>query len=280
MRIKQYVVTYNNSEILNTWYFRIFYEGLSEEELNQVELFVINNHSNFKIYDQFKDKKITVLNNTLRPDFSTGHSSRSWNQGIINGFKNLTNPDADIVVLTQEDTKFEPNYIKTLIDVHKNGVNCFITGIGDQFISFTPDGVKQIGLWDERFCGIGYQDADYIMRNVLYNQEHCSINDYVHGRVINPIEARIVKLTNSGFYRREPYHSESSRYHVYNRKVWDYKFNYNPDHWDFEELMAHKDKISNNVPWFVFYPYFEKDIEGIFKQGCICKDSIQNAAWF
>jgi hypothetical protein len=90
MKIKQYIVTYNNSLQINNCLDSIF-SKLSEEELSVLEIYIINNHSNLEINKEYLNN-ITILNNDLRPDFSTGHLSRNWNQAIINGFKSLKNP--------------------------------------------------------------------------------------------------------------------------------------------------------------------------------------------
>ena len=161
MKIKQYIVTYNNSLQINNCLDSIF-SKLSKEELSILEIYIINNHSNLEINKEYLDN-ITILNNNLRPDFSTGHLARNWNQAIINGFQNLNNPDCDIVITNQDDTIFKENYINQIIELHKN-FDLIQFGWGDNFISYTPNAIKRIGLWDERFCNIGYQEADYLLR--------------------------------------------------------------------------------------------------------------------
>ena len=166
MKTKLYIVTYNNNEILNNWALKTLFE--SDFPFDNSEIYVINNHSNIYIEPQYKDK-IKILNNDLRPDFSTGHLSRNWNQAIINGFKNLNEPDCDLVIACQNDTKFCKNwYSKLIITMLKDGYKYITCGIGDQFQVFTTDSVKNIGLYDERFCNIGYQEGDYFLRALLY----------------------------------------------------------------------------------------------------------------
>jgi GT2 family glycosyltransferase len=158
MKVKQYIVTYNNQIQINNCLESIF-SKLNNDELSILDIFIINNHSDLNIDVKYLDK-ITILNNELRPDFSTGHLSRNWNQAIINGFKDLKTPDCDILITNQDDTLFKENYINKLIELHKN-FDLIQFGWGDNFISYTPNAIKQIGLWDERFCYIGYQEADY-----------------------------------------------------------------------------------------------------------------------
>ena len=107
MTIKFYIVTYNNNVVLNDWILNALHK--SDYDRKNVQVFVINNHSNIKINDEYKSF-VTVLNNNLRPDFSTGHLSRNHNQAIINGFKSLRNPDCDVVVSCQNDPILHKNW--------------------------------------------------------------------------------------------------------------------------------------------------------------------------
>ena len=117
MKIKQYIVTYNNNKILHNCLQSIF-NNLNDYELDILDVYVINNHSNFALEEKFKDK-VNVIHNYGRPDFSTGHLSRSWNQCIIHGFVDLNNPSVDIVATCQNDTIFQKNYVTNLIELHK-----------------------------------------------------------------------------------------------------------------------------------------------------------------
>jgi uncharacterized protein YkvS len=81
MKIKQYIVTYNNKIQINNCLESIF-SKLSNEELSILDVYIINNHSNLDIDEKYLNR-VTILNNDLRPDFSTGHLSRNWNQAII-----------------------------------------------------------------------------------------------------------------------------------------------------------------------------------------------------
>jgi len=254
MKIKQYIVTYNNSFQINETLKSIF-NSLSEEELNILDLNIINNHSNFKIDEKFKNK-VNILHNNLRPDFSTGHLSRNWNQSIINGFKNLLNPDADILITCQDDTRFQKNYINNVIENHKN-LDLVTFGYGDNFVSYTPNAIKKIGLWDERFCGIGYQEGDYFLRAYLFHKEYVSINDPTHLRNHKTIKNNVLLHYSSGNARGEQYHKDSKRYHMLNKKLFLKKWNIEPARWKMEKL----NNLKPLFPSFFYYPYFEKDID-------------------
>ena len=61
---------------------------------DEVKLTIINNYGTLSS----ESNDFEIINNALRPDFSTGHLSRNWNQALINGFKNLAEPEVDYVV--------------------------------------------------------------------------------------------------------------------------------------------------------------------------------------
>jgi hypothetical protein len=212
---------------------------------------------------------VKVLHNILRPDFSTGHLARNWNEAIINGFKDLNNPDCDILITNQNDCEFDGDFIPNLIEWHKK--YSFIQfGAGDHFISYTSDAVKNVGLWDERFCNIGYQEADYFLRQLLYNTKGCSINDYKHQRVHNTEFNNIIKHTESGYERNDEFHLESKKFHniserVYTSKWGETPYNHATNGWNYEKLKNLKPIINS----FLYYPYFEKDILFLEKQNYI-----------
>jgi hypothetical protein len=259
MRIKQYIVTYNNKEVLNRCLESLFplFEKYNKEEY---QVYIINNHSNFYMDSKF-EPYVEVLHNVLRPDFSTGHLARNWNEAIINGFKNLDNPDCDILITNQNDCEFDGDFIPNLIELHEK--YSFIQfGAGDHFISYTMEAIKNVGLWDERFCNIGYQEADYFLRQMLYNTNKCSINDYRHERVHNGEVNNIIKHTKSGHDRGDVFHIESKKYHqisenIYIQKWGDSAYNHAVRGWNYEKLK----NLYPLIPNYIYYPYFEKNIK-------------------
>lgn len=265
MKIKQYIVTYNNRIQINNCLESIF-SKLSNDELSILDVYVINNHSNLNIDAKYLDK-ITILNNDLRPDFSTGHLSRNWNQAIINGFKDLNSPDCDIVITNQDDTLFKENYINKIIELH-NRFDLIQFGWGDNFISYTPKAIKRIGLWDERFCNIGYQEADYLTRAALYLKNESSINDFSHNRMLNNIDEAnwVIDIIPSGNARNEGYHHTSSGFHSHSKHIYEAKWETNPDN-GFLNIETLKPKMNS----FILYPYFEKNIDTLDEQYFIYK---------
>jgi len=256
MKIKLYIVTYNNNRILNEWALDSLYN--SNFDKDKVQIFIINNHSNIEIDTKFKDF-VSILNNELRPDFSTGHLSRNWNQAIINGFKDLNNPDCDLVIACQNDTIFKKEWYQEVCKiVDKYKYVCI--GTGDQLQIFTPQSIKVIGLYDERFCNIGYQEADYFFRALNYFNEYSAINDFPHGRTLNPLkEINIIENTEPGSIRGCDFHRSSSEYHKISSNVFKLKWgDISTDHWNSELFSKYK---SPNINSFFYYPYFEKNIE-------------------
>ncbi len=278
MKIKVFIVTYKNEDYLRNNLLSLLDSDLLKYNY---EINVINNYTEHFSLEKFcEEKKINVFQNTLRPDFSTGHLSRNWNQAIINGFKDLNKPDCDILVLCQNDNIFKKNWCEYIIEKHS--LYDFITvGGGDQYHSYKPEHVKKVGLWDERFCNIGYQEADYFIRSYLYNKDRSSINDYNHKRIHNklledPIETpsgitgtnKIIDLNDSlkGGMRGDESHIRSQAYHHISKKILEEKWGLEFEGgWSEDRLknLPVKSKIQN----FILYPYFEKNVENLEQKG-------------
>ena len=180
-KIKIYIVTYKRSDILNDTLTKLFQSDFAEIENTEVN--IINNHSEFYLNDEFKEK-VNVLHNVLRPDWSNGNLAENWNQALINGFKSLSNPDCEYLVTMQNDTSVHPNWCKNLLEMHKK-FNFIVGKFGDNLVSYTPEAVKKIGIWDENFFGVQYKEADYWIRALIFNKEKSCINDTLHGITLN-----------------------------------------------------------------------------------------------
>jgi len=176
MKIKVYIVTYKNDRVL-----ALNLDSLKNSDLmeHQHQITIINNHSEFGIDIDSYNKdwfNLKVVHNDVRPDFSTGYLARDWNFALVDGFQKLHEPDCDIVVACQNDTVFFPDWVSHLLKYHEV-YNFVHFGIGDNFMSWTPDGVRKIGLFDERYCATGHQELDYFNMAVLLNPDGTSIND-------------------------------------------------------------------------------------------------------
>lgn len=253
-KIKQFIVTYKNKFRLEKCLKSLF-ESLEENQLSFLEIYVVNNHSEFDL-DPHLESKVKVLHNNLRPDFSTGHLARSWNQCIINGFKSILNPDCDILITNQDDVEFEKGYITELIRLHEN-YDLIQAGKGDSLMSYKISAIERVGLFDERFCTITFQEFDYYIRSIIHNYEKTSINDRYHNMIVNPInDLRILKDTESGFERQEKYHIDSDVYrhicsHLFEKKWSQFWYTIFIN----QELRF---KLKPLITSFVYYPYFER----------------------
>lgn len=269
MKINIFVVTYKNESML-----RDNLDSLLNSDIihHNYSVTVVNNYTHsFGLTEYCLDNNINILHNTMRCDFSTGHLSRSWNQCLIHGFKSLQNPDCDIVVLAQDDNLFLENWCSYIIEKHKH-YDFISMGGGDQFHSYKPNHLKLVGLWDERFCGIGYQEYDYFIRSFLYNRDRVSINDPKHGRVFCGIDNHIIVDEDRliGGMRGDPRHLEAVIYHNISRSILRAKWGDSIDRltretgWK-DELEYLSTLSASKIPSFVYYPYFEKDIDLIGK---------------
>lgn len=178
MKIHVGIVTYNNSSDLNKLLDSLFHSDLVEHN-HSVQ--ILNNHPTlFNLSDKFVDK-VDVIH-TKRDNHQTGHISKDYNRIIIDGFQSLNNPKNDFVVTIQDDNTVKLNFVEKLINLHET-YNFITSGPGDNFVSYTPDAIKNIGLWDESLPSIG--DADYLLRSVIWNYEKTSLNDIGQQRVLN-----------------------------------------------------------------------------------------------
>lgn len=255
MKIKVFIVTYKNKLHLNNNIQSLIKSDLMQHDY---EIIVINNHTEFSM-DNYYDKNVKVLHNVVRPNFSKGHLARDWNCALIHGFGDLMNPISDIVVHCQDDTLFSPDWCSNIINLHKKYT--FIQyGWGDNFCSYTVDAVKKIGLWDERFCNIGQQEADYLLRAYIYNREKSSINDDVHNRVSNREHVSIIDRPEHETYT---YHSESTLgYNRWSDSLYISKWGFPPGEWKHNNVYSNPPKCSL-IKNYVYYPYFEKDVEDL-----------------
>ena len=136
-------------------------------------------------------------------------------------------------------------------------------------MSHTPDSVKKIGLWDERFCGLGFQEADYFLRAVLYNGKNSTINDYAHKRFWNKCENNILDLSytrNEDNAVMTKSNDNGRRYHAISGRIFRSKWpSYRSKDWVKENLPPHNTQRPKMAS-YMFYPYFEKDIETLSEQ--------------
>jgi hypothetical protein len=283
MMVSIYMVTYRNPIYLNKNIASILASGAD------VRINVINNHSEFVLDPRHRDA-VTVLHNTVRPDFSTGHLARNWNQALLLGFQDLKNPACDIVITVQDDVIFKVDWFSRLLDLHRR--YSFITmGIGDAFCSYLPEAVRKIGLWDERFTD--YHAADYFLRALIYNREGSSINDPSLGRLHNAVESNKcghdhvldadtddeLDRADSMLITEPPMNLDRKKakrsivkFARVAQTVFSHKWKVSPVLWT-EEHHALRSPL---IPSYIIYPYFEKDVEGLREKNYIVSDDFLN----
>jgi len=261
MKLKLYISTYNNRNRIS----KTLANLAKCRNMNMVDVFVVNNHSNFSI-DGGEYPEFERIDNNLRPDFSTGHLSRTWNQCIINGFKSLTNPDCDYVITAQDDSLFKHDWVSRLLEVHEE-YEFVQNGHGDHVCSYSPEHIRKVGLWDERFCGISRQAADYFVRCLMYNKEKSTINDIGHSRVNNPIfknepihisQNYLVESNSRGVFGDAQYPNMTDNNDSISINLIFDKYGIDPFPWSPEKLnQLPEHTLCKN---YILYPYFEKDI--------------------
>ena len=257
MKVKLYVLTYANPLWLNKTLKSLYksdFEG---------EVYIINNHSQFVLNKEYREK-VSVLHNSLRLDRSTGHISRSWNQTIMNGFIDLKSPDCDVVVAVQDDTKFHKSWMSRMEELIGMGFTFGTDGWGDNFMFWTQEAVRQIGLWDERFI-FGGCTSEYFLRALIYNKDKSFINDHYHDRLLNVSGYPKLYLAGRPLHKKEHWDER-----LLNRPIAHSMFAYKfpsmadkPHHhlginWTIED--RENPPVGPSCHNFVLYPYFENDV--------------------
>jgi hypothetical protein len=262
MKTKLYIVTYKHPELLNATLenlFRTDYSG---------EIFIVNNHSEFKgSFDdgsKYEDEGVKVLHNVFRPDSSTGHLSRNYNEIILHGIKDIRRPDCDVLIHCHNDTTFALDWFSKLLEHHK--IYNFITqSQGCGFCSYLPEAINEIGVWDERFNTIGYHEGDYFLRAIKYNGLKTSINDLNQGRGYNVIPEKFV-WKNGNFTNSD--HATSFGNYSVCRQMFEMK-------WGIRDVGWYPGMVipDPRLPTYILYPYFEKYLKNLdqkYFQGIDC----------
>lgn len=263
MKIKVYIVTWKDPVALNENLRSLFAGYLHLQEGIDIHVNVINNNSIFSLNPEFMEH-VNVIHNRGTPDFATAMLARMWNIALIHGFVDLDKPDADIVVTAQDDTVWNLDWIPQLLKVHKE-YSFYADDAGDMVCSYTPEAVKAIGLWDERFH-YGFGEGDYFLRAIKWNAEYSSINDYAHGRVWN--ESLHLAKRPEPDSNRYAEQSRSNNFRALSWAVWWHKWPHELEGTWPEDI---KHQVDNIVPvhHHIFYPYFEKGVSNLKEKGYI-----------
>ena len=264
MKIKIYILTWQDIEALNRNLVTLF-EGFASIPADvDLHVNVINNHTNFEI-NPFYKPHVNVIHNVAQPDFATAMLARMWNTAIIHGFKDLKNPDSDIVVTAQDDTIWNRNWVPELLRV-MNDFDFYADDAGDMVCAYKPNAVKKIGLWDERFH-YGFGEGDYFLRAIKYLPEKSSVNDFAHGRTWNPT-LHLAKRPEPNNNR----YAEQTRSHYFRSLSWAnflYKWGYQDMEGNWPDNIQQRVLETPVVPSTILYPYFEMDVENLKEKGYI-----------
>lgn len=286
MKVVISIVTYRNEEHLNRNLDTLFSSDINMVGPNNWEVEVINNHSDFKLHDEFKDR-VRVIHNTVRPDWSCGHITRDYNSAYLRNFVSLVNPRTEWVVTSQDDVIWKLNWYERLMEANRvQGYDFITSGIGDSIVAVTAEAIRYTGMWDERFCAIGWHDGDMFSRALIWNRAKSSINDAGHGRVLNPCDEGKMGTEHVDYRYDSIFITQPSR----NADQYDAidsrepkKLGFSSGDW---QIPIFRDKwgppeITNwgyMIPRpparpvgnsYTFYPYFEKDVYSLQEKGYI-----------
>jgi len=258
MRILIFIVRYKETDAL--------YRCLESIGNHPVDIIIMNNYSTLML----SHPNVTIINNAARPDFSTGHLARNWNQALLHGFKNLSCPDYDRIICLQADAIMRPSWYSAIHALDPR-IHFMSLGRGDEFQMFTPEGVRKVGLYDERFCNIGYHEADYFLRNVLTHPSNCVVNDKLHMRLHNPFCIDPDLFIEETQLNQNDDHIQSKVYHNISLRWFHMKWGISmePESWDMSEISKMTTPKHKEI---MLYPYFEHEIE---KDVYIIFESIQ-----
>ena len=176
------------------------------------------------------------------------------------GFGSLKDPHADQVICAHDDSMWNPNWLENLQKIHESYT--FYSGnFGCSLTSYLPEAVRKIGMWDERFAGLGYHEADYFLRALIYNRDKSSINDMFAGRVLNHIPVDLFEHVAPN-QQKDDHVNQTLPYHTVSRRMFEEKWGVHPENWGIrltEDQIPMRPKIST----YMYYPYFELDIDDL-----------------
>lgn len=253
MKISMWIVTYRNEPDLTANLDSLFTNQGHHDHV--IEVNVINNHSHYVLNARHWGQ-VKTWHNNLRSDHSLGHLSRNWNQALQLGFVDLQNPASDVVICCQDDVLWCENWVS-----HVEQALCahdLITqGVGDAVVVYTPQAVKQVGLWDERFVPSFYHDGDYFLRSLIYLRHRASINDPAHGRIWNPYPHTFAQVPEANTQRVNAKNLSYGRARI-PHQVWQHKWKVSPINWT-QDLTQNPPTKSECVN-YITYPHFEMNV--------------------
>ena len=244
--IKIYILTYNRPQYLHENLKSLFESDANPDDYHVT---IINNMELvFELAPEFQER-VTVYHNKLRPDWSNGHVARDWNGALTQGFGNLEKPINEQVILVQDDCIWDTDWKVRLDKIHET-YDLYAADWGDAFVSYLPEVVRKVGLYDERFTSVGCQEADYFLRAYLHHRDKSSINDYRHRRAFNTTE--LVAHRNRTKHDELPVHFAPYGVSEYWKDKWGSVM---PTSWD-KMADGWDNNLKPNFDELNFYPWF------------------------
>ena len=272
-----FIITYNNDAALDRALETLFESDY--QHFYNLNLYIINNYSKINIKEKYLNK-LKIINNQCRGDFFNPNLAQNHNQAIINGFEDLNNPKSDIVIHTHNDISFNKNWAYNLTECMKK-FNFAVGSVGDQFVAYKPEAIKNIGLWDENFPGLVHKECDYFLRAYLLNKQFSYINDYTHGRCLNN-EIKYVfddlsrdklnqELKSFMSHRKNDGKTNWEISYEYFKLKWRSSSDFEVDrkwliNWDENGLLTKLKKIPSEIKLFMKYPFFESSVNSLKEQ--------------
>lgn len=264
MRVKLYIVTYKHQDLLAATLKSLYASDYPQD----APIFIVNNHSSSVYENQLSYTRPIILQNTFRPDCSTGNLGENYNQIFLHGIKDIRSPDCDLLIHCHNDTSFSPNWFSKLLKYHET-YNFITQSQGCGFCSYVvPDAIQEIGMWDQRYCSLGFGEGDYFLRAIKYNGPKTSINDGAQKRTWNPLPE--VLVSKNGNFTNDD-HAKSFESYSICRQIFEKKWGGVRDvGWSQEQMKNFPDP---QIPTYIQYPYFEKYLKNLdqkYFQGIDC----------
>jgi len=196
MKIRIYIVTYRRNDVLSK-NLESLWRTAGTHEIDRVV--VLGNHPEDVITESLQRPELSMIRNTVRMPLAWGNLSKDWNFGLLDGFRDSSNPDnVDWVILVQNDVVWKEGWWEAL--ERMNHLDFMSQPTGDQAMAFRIDAVRRVGFFDERLSTIHAQECDYFMRSIIALGERASINDDHKGEksVYNKTGEFLIYGTNNG----------------------------------------------------------------------------------
>ncbi|QKF93887.1 hypothetical protein QKU48_gp0429 [Fadolivirus algeromassiliense] len=136
----------------------------------------------------YKNYKFIPKFNSIDNIFNLHHfmnKSQLLNFCVINAFHDFSSPKTKVIAILNNNILLDNTCYEYITDYH-NIYDLIQLYYGGDYISFTVNVPKKIGLFDEGFCDSDYMIADYYL-NAKLNNINISVNDLLFNLTLNSI---------------------------------------------------------------------------------------------